>query len=126
MPDTPQEIRRVRLLISDTALDPDNRIFSDSEIQDFLDLEAGHVKPAAAAALLAIAVNEALVLKVITTRNLTTDGAKLAAELRAGAKDLRAQHVADLENDDDGYFEVVQFGGSHARPELTEHPLNGW
>lgn len=100
------DIRRVRLLIADT--DPASRLFRADQIMDFLDMEGGSVKLAAAQALDAIAVSEVLVSKVIKTQDLSTDGAKVGAELRARAKELRRQ-VADSEGDDDGGFLIVDF-----------------
>lgn len=99
------EIRRVRLLISDT--DPANRIFRVDQIQDFLDLE-GHVKLAAATALETIARSEVLISKVIKTQDLTTNGAAVAKELRESAGELRRQ-VIEAEGDADSGFDVVDF-----------------
>lgn len=80
---------KVRLRINDK----DALIFADAEI-DFFVSEEGGWRRGAALALETIASNEALVQKVITTQDLTTDGAKLAAEFRAQAKDLRAQALS--------------------------------
>ena len=99
-------VRRVRLLIADT--DPANRLFRVDQIQDFLDLESSSVKLAAATALETIARSEVLISKVIKTQDLTTDGSKVAAELRASAADLR-QQVATGEGDPDTGFDVIDF-----------------
>lgn len=99
-------VRRVRLLISDT--DPANRIFRVDQIQDFLDLEGGTVKLAAASALEVVARSEALISKVIKTQDLSTDGAKVAAELRASAAELRRQ-VITAEGEADTGFDVLDF-----------------
>lgn len=88
--DYDSSVGRVRLLISDTD-EPENLILTDEQILAFLDMESDRVRLAAAAALEAIARSEALKSKVIRTLDLQTDGAKLAAELRASAKDLREQ-----------------------------------
>lgn len=104
--DPTTDIGLVRLLITD--VDEDNLLFDDAQITAFLTLEGGTVKLAAAAALDAIARSEALVSKVIRTQDLATDGAKLAAELRASATELRRQ-VSDGDSDDDGGFEIVDF-----------------
>lgn len=99
----------VRLLIAAPGVD---EVFTDAQISAFLRLEGGAVKLAAARALGAIAVNEALVSKVIKDGDLSTDGAKLAAELRAQAKELRDSHASDLADGDDGfYFGVVDLLG---------------
>jgi hypothetical protein len=98
----------VRLLIADTANDPADQLFRPDQVEAFLELESNHVKLAAAQALDAIAVSEVLISKVIKTQDLSTDGAKVAAELRARASELRRQ-VADGEGDDNGGFMVVDF-----------------
>jgi hypothetical protein len=112
---TVEQVALVRLLISD--VDPARRVLSDDDILTFLNLEGDVVKLAAAQALDAIASSETLVGKVIRSQDLSTDGAKVAADLRAHAASLRAQAVA--EGDDAGGFDVVGFG--HRRPELTGH-----
>lgn len=77
----------VRLLISDVnSVSP---MFSDTSITAFLGMNASNVRLAAAQALDAIATSEVLISKVIRTQDLQTDGAKVAAELRAQAKTLR-------------------------------------
>ena len=98
-PDYATAIGQVRLLIPDTEqlenpADPDAEaayIFDDHQIQAFLVLYANSVKRAAAQAKLVLATSETLISKVIRTDDLQTDGAKLGAELRAQAKDLRDQ-----------------------------------
>jgi hypothetical protein len=99
--------RQVRLLISDT--DAANYLFSADEVADFLAINAGSVRRAAAQALDAIAGNEALVSKKITTQDLQTDGPAVAASLRQSATELRRQ--ADAGEGDDGTdgFEVVEY-----------------
>jgi hypothetical protein len=79
----------VRLLISDT--DPSNLTFADTDIDAFLTLAGQNVRLAAAEALDTMASNEVMVSKVIRTQDLQTDGAKVAAELRARAATLREQ-----------------------------------
>ena len=112
-------VQQVRLLIAD--VDPDREVFTDEQLSTFAAMEAGSVKRAAAAALDAIAVSELLVSKVIRTQDLTTDGAKVAAELRARATQLRAQADATDLAADGGFFDVV--APRNAWPELTER---GW
>jgi hypothetical protein len=99
------DVGRVRLLIPDT--DEANALLIDPQIQALLDME-GSVKLAAAAALDIIASNEALVGKVITTQDLSTDGPKVAAELRARAASLR-QQVDDGVGDNDAGLLIVDF-----------------
>lgn len=99
------DLGKVRLLIPDT--DESNQLFSDAQITAFLTMEGGIVKKAAAAALETIASNEAMVSKVIRAQDLSTDGAKVAAELRARAAELRRQ--VDEDDPDAGGFDVVDF-----------------
>jgi hypothetical protein len=106
------DVDTVRLLIADLPADEDDRLFTDDEIQAFLDLEGG-VRRASAQALDTIATSEVLVSKVIKTQDLTTDGAKVAAELRARAADLRRQAIEAGEGDDTGGLTVVEFDPSY-------------
>lgn len=97
------DVGKVRLLLND--VDETRLVFSDDEIQAFLDIEGSSVKLAAATAIDVNASNEALASKVLRTQDLSTDGAKVAAALREHAARLRAQ--AD---DEDGfYFGVVEY-----------------
>ncbi len=97
------DVDTVRLLTAD-QLEPPNQLFTDRELMVFLSLEAGNIRRAAAQALDTIASSEVLVSKVITSQDLSTDGAKVAAELRARADSLREQ---DAQSDDGGYFEII-------------------
>ena len=109
-------VGQVRLLIPDTEqlLDPSGTedhgeyIFSDAQVQAFVALYSGNVKRAAAQAKLVLATSEALINKVIRTADYSTDGAKVAAELREQAKQL--QEEADKDDLVDAYdssFTVV-------------------
>lgn len=105
----PSVIRQVRLLISDPSTDATNNpvptIFTDTELTDFLDLEDGNLKRGAALAMERIADNEALILKSVVDHDVTIDGTKVAATLRAAAAALRQQAEDDL--DRDGYAAVI-------------------
>lgn len=113
---------RVRLQIPDhdeTAL-----IFQDEEIDAFLAIE-GSVAGALAGALETIASSEALTLKVIQLLDVRTDGAKLAAELRARAQAIRdrlstpetsAFAVAQLVYDQFGLLEHLRNEGLRGLP----------
>jgi predicted ATPase len=94
-------VGQVRLLIPDTEQlgDTPAYLFSDPQIQAFLTLYGNNVKRAAAQAKLVLATSEALINKVIKTYDFQTDGAKLGAELRAQAAELRAE--ADRDDMDD-------------------------
>lgn len=99
---------RVRLLITDTSDDEDVRLFADDEIDTFLLLEGSNVFRAAALALETVAVNEALVLKVIRTLDVQTDGAKVAESLLKRAALLRTRALDDIEDAADD-FAVAEF-----------------
>jgi len=116
--DPETDIGLVRLLITD--VDEDNLLFSDAQIQAFITLEPT-IKRAAATALEAIATSEALIGKVIRTQDLATDGTKVAAELRARAKDLRQQSDND-DADADGGFEIIDY----VEPRWFDGELNSW
>src|SRR4030042_1457427 len=87
---------KVRLLISDT--DESDPIFEAAQITAFLSFYSGtsKVKLAAAQALDVMAVNEVMVSKVIHLLDLSTNGAAVAAALKAQAVALREQ----VENED--------------------------
>lgn len=99
---------RVRLLITDTSDDPSVQLFVDDEIGTFLTLEAGNVFRAAALALETVAVDQALVLKVIRTLDVQTDGAKVSDALLKRAVMLRARADDDIEDAADD-FAVAEF-----------------
>ena len=109
-------IGQVRLLIPDTEqlsnlANPSaasEYLFNDAQIQAFLSLYSNNIKRAAAQAKLVLATSEALINKVIRTADYTTDGAKLGAELRAQAKELREEADKDDLLDDYDYFEIVE------------------
>lgn len=111
----PEVIADVRLLIAD--VDPEAQLFSDAQLQSFLRIVGGegeswHVRRAAAEALDTIAVSEVLVGKVIRSQDLTTDGAKVSAELRARANSLRDRADKDEDEaspEDSGGVEIVEF-----------------
>lgn len=130
-------IGRVRLLIADVSEDTSKQLLTDSMVTGYLanegapttDPSSWHIRRAAAAALDAIATSEALVSKVIRTQDLSTDGAKLAAELRAQAAAMRARADADEEAADDGsYMGVVEFSPypDGSTGEATERPFGWW
>jgi len=114
-PDYSTQIGQVRLLIPDTdqlanPADPSQAasyIFNDSQIQAFVTMYVGSIKRAAAQAKLVLATSEALINKVITTYDLKTDGAKLGAEIREQAKQLREEAVEDEREDANDTFTVV-------------------
>jgi hypothetical protein len=116
-PDYFTSIGQVRLLIPDVEQldnpkDPTANpeyIFNDAQIQAFVTLYSNNVKRAAAQAKLVLATSEALISKVIKTDDLMTDGAKLGAELRAQAAELRKEADADDLMDASDSFSVINF-----------------
>lgn len=118
---TPNDL--VRFLVNDVRLEEvTGNVFTDLEIDGYLELENGNVKRAAAQAIDTIADNEALASKVYRSQDIGTDGAKIADALRKRAAALRAQ--ADREDDqadDSFHFSLVHFDGpTRCGPELTE------
>lgn len=116
-PDYSTAVGQVRLLIPDVeqldnpkdpSADP-QYIFNDDQIQAFIGLYNDNVKRAAAQAKLVLATSEALISKVIKTDDLSTDGAKLGAELRAQAAELRKEADADDLLDASDAFDIVGF-----------------
>lgn len=106
---------KVRLLITDVATNPADRLFTDEQLDVFLDLGRNVVKRAAAQALLTIALSETLLGKKVRMQNGTsTDGPAVSAELRALAGRLTRE--ADLEEADaeGSVFEIVPSGQTHA------------
>ena len=99
---------RVRMLITDR--NAATEIFNDGEIDAYLLMMGSNVLRAAALALMTIASEEALQLKVIKLLELTTDGAKLADSLRALA--LQYQEKADL-------AEATETGGAFDYAEMV-------
>lgn len=119
-PDYTTAIGQVRLLVPDveqltSSVDPSadaSYLFNDSQIQALLSLYANSIKRAAAQAKLILATSEALINKVIKTDDLSTDGAKLAAELRAQAAFLMSE--ADKDDTEDSYDSFTIVGNSEA------------
>lgn len=110
--DLTEDVGRVRKYIPDLIqlpdpADPDGAksyIFSDDEIQAFLDDETGgglldvtswRVRRAAAWAMIAIANSENLILKKIVTQDQQTDGPSVAKQLIAAASMLFDQAKAE-------------------------------
>ena len=98
---------QVRLLITDTSDVEADRIFTEAQLDAFLDMNAGNVNRTAAQALLVMAANDVLLSKKIRTQDLSTDGPAVSAELRALAKVLTDR--ADAEESSEGWFDVVGF-----------------
>ena len=108
-PDYSTAIGQVRLLIPDVEQlgDAPEYLFSDPQVQALLALYSNNVKRAAAQAKLVLATSEALINKVIKTYDYQTDGAKLGAELRAQAAELKAEADRDDLDDSSDTFTLV-------------------
>lgn len=123
--DVSTDLAKVRLTIGDT--DSANALFSDEELAAFLSMNGDAVLLAAARALDTIAANQVLVLKVIQSLDLQTDGASVGRELRLQAAGLRKQHEDALEaaDDGDGLFDWAELvtGPFSARERLLNQAL---
>lgn len=118
------DVGRVRKYIPDLLQLPDpsdpllpaSFMWSDDEIQSFLDDELGNVKRAAAYILIATANNENLILKAITTDDLATNGPAVSAAMLNTAKALLAQaDAADGAADDVEMFYAVPYAPAPPR-----------
>lgn len=111
--DPTEDIGYVRLLITD--VNESDPIFTDGQITALLGRHHGKPRLAAAAALDVIARSEVLVGKVISTQGLSTNGAAVAAELRASAQALRDEQAKeDAQGGDDG--DVLPLGPAYSFP----------
>lgn len=102
MVDYKEPVQQVRLLTGDLD-EGENQIFTDDQLKGFLGITDGSVQRAAADAIDVIASSEALISKVISTQDRSTDGAKVADALRKHAAALRQrakeeEEVAELES----------------------------
>lgn len=116
----------VRLLTAD--VDPTRELVTAAQVNQYLLLNGGNYRRAAADVLDAIAVSELLVSKVIRTQDLQTDGAKVAAELRARADRLRKQADDEAAADTGDIFDVVPTGTRrpHHAEHTPGHPADVW
>lgn len=85
--DASTSIGKVRMLIPDR--DEQHAVFTDEEIQAYLEMNDSSVKRAAAEALETIASDNAMTLKVISLLDLSTNGAATSSALMARAAKLR-------------------------------------
>lgn len=113
-----ESVRLVRLLTGDKAAG--EYIFTDDEMESFLELSKGNVYYAAADALDAIASNTAYTLKVLTILDVTTNGQATAEAIRASAAAFRAKADADAANT------IVCDVASVIQPELPTHWRPWW
>lgn len=118
--DIREDLGKVRLLINDVAAP---WVFQDDEVQAFLDLEGGNIKRAAAQAIDTNADNELLATKVLRTKDVDADGAKLADALHKRAQLLRDQADRDDESGDAFYVDVIDLDPAPEHVELTQYPV---
>lgn len=111
---TSTEVMKVRALIPD--LDANDYIFTNLQIDLYLEIYSGNVRRAAAAAINAIAVDEALLLKVVRTDDLSVNGAQVAEVLRKRAKDLNDEADAIDTAEADIFMMVGGFPREPYRP----------
>ena len=104
--DLQTSVGKIRMLIPDH--DASIVLCTDEEIAAFLGMEGSNVKRAAALALETIASDRALVLQVISSNDLSVNGAAVAKALTDRAKMLRDQ--ADIEDAgvDGGAFDIAE------------------
>lgn len=118
-------IGKIRLQI------PDNKaasyVFEDDELAAFYEIEGSSLKRAVALALETIASNEAMVLKVLKTLDLQTDGAKLSDALLKRAALLRDQ-AAEIDAIDGAGFDYAEMvvDDFTARQRLNNQALRGY
>lgn len=118
---TDAQLGIMRVLIPDTEEVFDGEtLFEDKDLQNYFTAGGGSVLRAAGLAVLAISNSEALISKVIGTQDLQTDGAKVAEAMRKNAQLLFDRADAEEAQADSFYFNVVDYGGTWERPELTE------
>jgi len=84
-------------------------LFTDAQIQTYLDLNRNNVKRAAADAVDVLGTSEAYISKVIKTEDLQTDGAKVANALFVRAQNLRRSADEEDQRDDFAFFDRVSF-----------------
>lgn len=99
---------KVRMNIPDK--DAATAFWTDEEIQALLTQEGDNVKRATAAALEAMASNEAYVQKVVRLMDISTDGARVSSALLERADKLRAQADEEEAGEDGGALDVAEFG----------------
>lgn len=116
-------IDQVRVLIPD--LDPNNQLFTDDEIDTFLEIYSQNVRRAAAAAIDAVAVNEALLYKIVRTDDLQVNGVSGADVLRKRAQALRDEADKSDAADADEGFVIVYPDNPFIIPEGTPVPYGG-
>ena len=115
------DIQKMRVLIPDNEQIFDgDYLFSDNDLNAYLEVANNSVLRAASYAVLAIANSEAIISKIIKTQDLSTNGAAVADALRLTAKQLADRADKEDELAGEFYLNVVDYGVGQNRPELTE------
>lgn len=104
--DETTDIGAVRMLIQD--IDAEQALFSDNAITRLLNMNGNDIRLAAAAALDIMASNQVMILKVVRTLDLSTDGAAVARALREHAKQLREDAANADAGEEGGLFDYAE------------------
>ena len=104
--DVSTSVGKVRMLIPDRV--EENAVFTDEEIDAYLSMNDSNVRRAAAEMLETIASDEAMTLKVISTLDLTTNGASTSASILERAKLLRQNADDDDAAEEGGMFDYAE------------------
>lgn len=104
--DETTDIGAVRMIIQDTNVE--EAMFTDAAITRLLSMNGDDIRLAAAAALDIMASSQAMILKVIRTLDLSTDGTAVARALREHAKQLREDAEKADAADEGGLFDYAE------------------
>jgi hypothetical protein len=119
------DIGRVRLMIGDTSPINGKRLFSNEEIDAYLDMYESSIRLASAAALDTIASSEALLRKKIGTSEFSIDAPAVAREIRNHAKQLRLEHVEVMAIDGGFDYAEINYGQFSSRRLRLNDVLRG-
>lgn len=123
--DETTDIGAVRMIIQD--VDVEQAMFSDAGIRKLLGMNDDDVRLAAAAALDIMASSQAMILKVIRTLDLSTDGASVARALREHAAQLRRDAEMADGGEEGGLFDYAEMvtNAFTARERIKNQALRG-
>lgn len=99
-------VGKVRRTVPDKVVD--NYIWTDEEIQSFLDDSGGNWRRASALILETMASDDLIVLKVVKIHNLETNTDRLMSAMLKRAASLRAEAATEEANSADSDFEVAE------------------
>lgn len=110
-------MEELRVLIPD--IDPNNQIYSDTELTAFMTAARGNLFRAASLAIGSLSVDEAITYKVIKTDDQSINGAAVADALRKRAQDLEflARREDDITREEDS------FSVSYPHPQILSPEL---